>query len=86
MINKDRAFFQYNSRDLVHIIFQLTGQVHTASRKLMIKYVGPVVIYKVIDPHNYLLMTLDSKILRGLFEHERLKPAMLRMSEFVDLI
>ena len=26
-------------------------------------------------------MTLDGKILRGLFEHERLKPAMLRTSE-----
>ena len=26
-------------------------------------------------------MTLDSKILRGLFEHERLKPTMLRTSE-----
>ena len=52
-----------------------------ASRKIMIKYVGPVVIYKIIDPHNYLLMTLDGKILWGLFEHERLKPAMIRTSE-----
>ena len=50
-------------------------------RKVMIKYVGLVVIYKIIDPHNYILMTLDVKILRGLFEHERLKPAMLRTSE-----
>ena len=57
------------------------SQLHTASRKVMIKCVGPIVIYKIIDPHNYLLMTLDSKILRGLFEHERLKPAMLRTSE-----
>ena len=40
-----------------------------------------VVIYKIIDPHNYLLMTLDFKNLRGLFEHERLKLAMLRTSE-----
>ena len=39
----------------------------------MIKYVPPVVIYKIIDPHNYQLMTLDGKILRGPFEHERLK-------------
>ena len=54
------------------------SQLHTASRKVMIKYVGPVVIYKIIDPHNYFLMTLDGKILRGLFEHERLKLAMLR--------
>ena len=81
MINKDRAFFQYNSRDLVYIISLLMSQLHTASRKVMIKYVGPVVIYKIIDPHNYLLMTLDGKILRGLFEHERLKPTMLRTIE-----
>ena len=47
----------------------------------MIKYVGPVVIYKIIDPHNYPLMTLDGKILRGHFEHERLKPANVRTSQ-----
>ena len=41
------------------------------------KYVGPVVIYKIIDPHNYLLMTLDGVMLRGIFEHERLKPPSL---------
>ena len=57
------------------------SQLHTASRKVMIKYVGPVVIYKIIDPHNYLLMTLGNKIFRGLFEHERLKPAILRTRE-----
>ena len=48
---------------------------------MTIKYVSPVVIYKIIDPHNYLLMTLDGKILRGLFEHERLKPTNIRMSQ-----
>ena len=67
MINSDRTFFQYNSGDLVYIISPFTGQLCTTSRKVMIKYVGPVVIYKIIDPHNYLLMTLDGKILRGLF-------------------
>ena len=81
MINKDRMFFQYNSGDLVYIISPLTSQLQMASRKIMIKYVGPVVIYKIIDPHNYLLMTLDGEILQGLFEHERLKPATIRTSE-----
>ena len=60
MINKDRAFFQYNSRDLVYIISPLMSQLHTASRKVIIKYVRLVVLYKIIDPLNYLLMTLDS--------------------------
>ena len=80
MINKDRAFFQYNSRDLVYIISPLTSQLHTASWKITIKYVGPVVIYKIIDTHNYLLMTLYGRILRGLFEHEILKAANIRTS------
>ena len=47
----------------------------------MIKYVGPIVVYKIIDLCNYLLMTLDGKILQGLFKHERLTPATLRTSE-----
>ena len=45
------------------------------------KYVGPVVIYKIIDPHNYLLMTLDGVMLRGVFEHERLKPTIIRTNQ-----
>ena len=80
MINKDHKNFQYNSRDLVYTISPLTSQLGTTSRKVTIKHVGPLVIYKIVDPHNYLLMTLDGKILRGLFEHERLKPVTIRTS------
>ena len=50
MINKDRACFQYKSGDLVYIISPLTSQLCTASQKITIKYVGPVVIYKIIPP------------------------------------
>ena len=72
LINKDRTFFQYNRRDLVYIILPLTSQLCMALRKIMIKYVGPIIVYKIIVPHNYLLMMLDGKFLRGLFKHERL--------------
>ena len=81
MINKDRKNFQYRGRDLVYIISPLTSQLRTASQKIAIKYVGPFVVYKIIDPHNYLLITLDGKILRGIFEHERLKPAIIRTNQ-----
>ena len=56
----------------------MTSQLRTNSWKIAVKYVGPVVVYKIVDPHNYLLMTLDGKILKGIFEHERLKPAVIR--------
>ena len=80
MRNKNRKGFQYNSGGLVHIISPLTSQLRTASRKVALKYVGHLVIYKTVDPHNYLLIMLDGKILRGLFEHERLKPVTIRTS------
>ena len=63
MINKDRENFQYRGADLVYIISPLTSQLRTVSQKIAIKYVGPIVVYKIIDPHNYLLMILDGKIL-----------------------
>ena len=56
------------------------SQLHT-SHKMAIGYVGPVVIYKIIDQHNYLLMMLDGKILRELFKHERLKPTIIRTGQ-----
>ena len=81
MRNKDRNFFQYNSGGLVCLISPLTSQVHTMSRKVAIKYVGSLVIYKINDPNNYLLMMLEGQISRGLFKHERLKPAIMRTSQ-----
>ena len=62
MINNNHDNYQYNSGDLVYIISPLTSQLRTNSRKLTIKHVGPLVIYKTVGPHNYLLMTLDGKI------------------------
>ena len=78
LLNKDREYFQYNSGELVYLISPLTTQLRTSSRKVAINYVGPLVVYKIVDPHNYLLMTIDGKLLRGLFEYKRLKPPMLR--------
>ena len=81
MINNNRENFQYRGGDLVYIISPLMSQLRTNSRKISVKYIGPVVIYKIIDPHNYLLMTLDGVMLRGIFEHKRLKPAVIRTNK-----
>ena len=71
MINKDRAFFQYKKWRSSLYYLPPTSQLHMVSHKVAITHGGPVVIYKILDPYNYLLMMLDGKILRGLFEHER---------------
>ena len=80
-MNEDREFFQYNSRDLFYLISPLTSQLRMSSTKFGINYVGPLVIYKIVDLHNYLLMTIEGQLMRELFEHERLKPAILPMDK-----
>ena len=81
MINKDRENFQCRGGDLVYIISPLTSQLRMNSQKIAVKYIGPVVVYKIVDPHNYLLMTLDGIILKGIFEHKRLKLTIIRTSQ-----
>ena len=81
MINLNRENFQYKGGDLAFIISPLTSQLRTNSQKIAVKFVGPVVIYKIIDPHKYLLMTLDGVMLRGIFEHKRLKSAIIRTNQ-----
>ena len=81
MLVKEREFFQYKSGDLVYIITPLTSQLRTSSRKVSVKYVGPVVVYKIIDHKSFLLSTLDGKLLLGLSECEKLKPVVIRMSQ-----
>ena len=77
-MNKNREYFQYNSGDLVYLIPPLMYQLRTSSRKCGVNYVGPLVVYKIVDPHNNLLMTIEGELMRGLFEHERLKPGILK--------
>ena len=59
---------------MVYLI-PLVTQLRMSSRKFGVNYMGPLVIYKFVDPHNYLLMTIEGQLMRGLFEHKRLQPA-----------
>ena len=85
LINKDREYFQYNPGDLVYLISPLTTQLRTNFRKVSVKYIGPLVIYNIVDPHNYLLMTIDGQLMGGLFECERLKPAVIKTDNVTTL-
>ena len=79
LLNKDKEYFQYNSGDLVYLISPLTSHLQTSLRKFGVNYVGPLAIYQIVDPHNNLLMDIEGQLMRGLFQHERLKPAILLM-------
>ena len=70
MINKNCKDFQYISGDLVYIISPLTSQLRANSRKVTIKYVGLLVVYKIVDPHILPAVALSlAKIINISLEH-----------------
>ena len=80
MLNKDRGFLQYKLVDLVYIISPLASQLRTSFRKVLVKYVGPGVTYKIMGSKSFLFCTSDRKLLLYFFEHERLKQTVIRTS------
>ena len=62
MITQDRNFPQHNSGDLVCMISLLTSQLRTTSRTVAIKYLGLLVVYKIIcnigiyNCYNYVII------------------------------
>ena len=61
MLNRDR---KYNAFEIGQItdMYQARGNiVQTGSKKIVYYIVGPLVIYKAIDPNQFLLMSLDGQ-------------------------
>ena len=81
MLNNEREFLQCKSGDLVYLISPFTLQLITSDRKVSVKDVGPAVRHMIIDPKSFLQCILDGKLSLCLFEHERLKPAIIRTSQ-----
>ena len=65
MCNNFAGLFLIVSRFINNIVFKLqeyyitTSQLRSTPRKIAIKYIGPLAVYKIVDTHNYLLVTLD---------------------------
>ena len=81
MISIDRAFFQYKKwrLNLYHLsLDKSAAHSNLQGSNQICRSCGDMQDHR---PHNYLLMTLDGSILRGLFEHERLKPASIRTNQ-----
>ena len=78
MIKKDKPMNQYKPRDLVYLISPQTSLHKTSSRKFKVMYIGPLVVYKIIEKIQYILMDIEGKILNGIFHFNCLKQAYLR--------
>ena len=59
ILNKDRKPHSFQVGQLVYMYQARGTMVQSSSRKINTYNVGPLVIYKSIDPNQFLLMSLD---------------------------
>ena len=69
---------RYKTGDLVFLIAPRHTSLQSASKKLSLHLVGPLVVHTVLDNHQYALAQIDGKVLNGMFAVNRLRPAFLR--------
>ena len=73
LLNKDREYQAFEVGQIV-CMYQARGSViETGSRKTKCNYIGPLVIFKAVDPNEFLLMSLDGLIYPHLIEQSSLK-------------
>ena len=73
MISKDRPKSKYKTRDLVYLISSQISQLKTNSRKFKFIYVCLLVVYKIIDKFQYILIHTKGRILNCFFYFNRLE-------------
>jgi hypothetical protein len=74
MENSKLEYYSYKAGQLVYLYNPAGSHLNTGSRKIKADFIGPLVIYRVIDEHQYILMSLDGHIYPYLVEQTRIKP------------
>jgi len=82
--NQYREYNGYKKGQLVYLYHPLGATLQTGSRKICARFVGPLVIYGVLDAQQYILMSLDGNIFPNIVETTRLKPGSIQ-SKFGEI-
>ena len=78
MIKKDKPINQYKPEDFMYLISSQTSLLKTRSRKFKVIYIGPLVVYKMKNKFQYILMDIEGRTLNDTFHFNRPKQASLR--------
>ena len=73
LLNKGRKPHSFQVGQLVYMYQARGTMVQSSSRKINTYCVGPLVIYKAIEPSQFLLMSLDGVIYPKLIEESHLE-------------
>ena len=81
LLNKNRQYHAFEVGQIVYM-YQARGSIiQTGSRKINCHFLGPLVVYKVTGPNQFLLMSLLGQIYPFLVEEMRLKPGVIWITQ-----
>ena len=78
MINKGKPVTLYKPGYSVCLILSNTCLLKTSCWKFRVIYRGPLVVYKIFDKFQYILMAIEGKILINIFHFKKTYVSMLR--------
>ena len=81
MLNRNRQQHAFEIGQIVYMYQARGSMVQTGSRKVACFFVRPLVIFKAVEPNQFLLLLLDGQIYPHLIEETRLKPGTIWTSK-----
>ena len=81
LLNKDKTHHGFFIGQIVYALIPGGCPTQTASQKVKINCVEPLVIMNCLSPNEFELMTIDKQKFRGIFEETMLRPGWLRTPE-----
>ena len=81
MLNRNRQQHAFEIGQIVYMDQARGSMVQTGSRKVACFFAGPSVIFKVVGPNQFLLISLDGQIYAHLIEETRIKPGTIWTSK-----
>ena len=71
--SKDKEFHGYTVGQIVYMYHPRSSLLQTSSKKVKCEFVGPLAIYKNVNPSQLLLLSLDGYLYPFLIEETRIK-------------
>jgi hypothetical protein len=64
--------------NLIYVLAPERSNLYTQNKKIKLSYVGPFIIYEILDDNNILIMDLGGRLMKNIYSRRRVKRAYIR--------
>jgi hypothetical protein len=64
--------------NLIYVLAPERSNLYTQNKKIKLSYVGPFIVYELLDNNNILIMDLGGRLMKTIYSRRRVKRAYIR--------